>query len=192
MEIYISGKKVLYDKEDDDIVKKYKWHISDTGYAVWRGVIDGEKKTIRLHRLIAKPQGDLVVDHINRNKLDNRRANLRCVTQAENVRNSEQVVNAKGYYYSNSKCRVNNKWVVDYRGYDCTFATEADAKKAVEQIRNGTFIKPKIIRHNICSRCGSRKQFYGKTWVCRSCDSRKHKEYYKRKKGLEYGKTKER
>lgn len=43
---------------------------------------------IRLHRDLMKPTGDLVVDHINRVTLDNRRTNLRVVTRSENMRNT--------------------------------------------------------------------------------------------------------
>ena len=183
MEHIIDGKKVLINDEDEHIFNSYKWHISDSGYAVWRGTVDGKKKTIRLHRLIAKPSDGLVVDHINRNRLDNRRENLRCVTQAENIRNSDAVENAKGYYYSESKCRVHNKWVVDYMGINNTFKTESEAKLAVEQIKRGTFVKAKDKNKKICSRCGTKKELYGGRMACKKCTLRRCKEYYQRKKG---------
>lgn len=78
---------ILYDPEDEAIFLSRKWYISSEGYAVWRGVVDGKKQTVRLHRLINKTPDSLFTDHINRNKLDNRRANLRTVTQAENNAN---------------------------------------------------------------------------------------------------------
>lgn len=40
-----------------------------------------------LHRLLMDPPKDMVVDHINRNPLDNRRINLRVCTMEENNRN---------------------------------------------------------------------------------------------------------
>lgn len=51
------------------------------------------QKNFRVHRLIAQtfipnPEGKKEVDHINQNKLDNKSANLRWVTSAENKANS--------------------------------------------------------------------------------------------------------
>jgi hypothetical protein len=63
----------------------YLWHITTQGYV--KAMIDG--KSVPLHHVVAgKPPEGLVTDHINRNKLDNRVANLRHITQSANVRNS--------------------------------------------------------------------------------------------------------
>ena len=182
MEHIIQDKIVLVDNEDEDLFNQYKWHINDNGYVVWHGKIDGKKQTVRLHRLIAKPKKGLVVDHINRNKLDNRRSNLRCVTQAINCRNRSEVENAKGYYLSKSKISNIGKWVVDLRGICNTFDTEEEAKKAVQQIKEGNFIKRKEIVHKYCQKCGDSKELYGGVWTCRRCALKRMKEYYQRKR----------
>lgn len=49
----------------------------------------GKQRTIRLHRWIMNPESGYMVDHINHNTLDNRKENLRIVTNAENQQNRE-------------------------------------------------------------------------------------------------------
>jgi hypothetical protein len=69
--------RALIDLEDIDSVKNYKWYLGNNGYAT-------NNKIGRLHRFIMNPPEDMVVDHIDGNKLDNRRDNLRICTHQEN------------------------------------------------------------------------------------------------------------
>ena len=72
---------VLIDKSSIPLVRKYKWR-NRTGYAMSQ--VKG--KTICMHRLLMKfPKG--IVDHKNRNRLDNRMENLRNTTTKENNKN---------------------------------------------------------------------------------------------------------
>lgn len=83
--------RALIDLENIDLVKNYKWSITPQGYVYC------STQSIRLHRLIAGCPKDLVVDHINHNKLDNRRENLRiCTTQQNNMNQGEQSRNTSG------------------------------------------------------------------------------------------------
>jgi hypothetical protein len=81
------GKYTIIDDEDFDYLNKYKWHFSTNGYAESKKTIKGKRNQLRMARLILNPSDDMVVDHINRNKLDNRRCNLRIVTQFQNSQN---------------------------------------------------------------------------------------------------------
>lgn len=78
--------RALIDLDDIERVSQYKWHLDGKGYVV------GTNK-IKLHRLIMNVWQEEfnrsinVIDHINRNPLDNRKSNLRIVSQAENNRN---------------------------------------------------------------------------------------------------------
>lgn len=77
----------LVDDEDYEEMMKYKWYTylrkDKPSYAVTS--IKG--KQIFMHRLIAKTPEGMLTDHINQDKLDNRRENLRHCTHAENMRN---------------------------------------------------------------------------------------------------------
>lgn len=77
--------RALIDIEDVEKIRKYKWYMNPKGYAVYVN-----KRCIQMHRYIANPPQHLVIDHINRNKLDNRKCNLRICTQKENVANSSR------------------------------------------------------------------------------------------------------
>lgn len=85
------GEVILIDKSDESVARKYTWHIDSKGYA--NGC--SNKTHVRLHRLILNPPEGLVVDHINHNKLDNRRANLRVVTNQMNQFNLVEGKNNK-------------------------------------------------------------------------------------------------
>lgn len=86
-----TGNYTIVDDEDAEYVNSFgTWYESDRGYAMKKTKINGKNVSLRLHRLIAKPPKGLVVDHINGNKLDNRRENLRCVSQAINSWNVER------------------------------------------------------------------------------------------------------
>lgn len=77
-------KVMLIDRSDYDALKKAgcgRMHVGAYGYV--RSLIGG--KSLLLHRLILV--GAKEVDHINQNKLDNRRANLRSVEAWQNQAN---------------------------------------------------------------------------------------------------------
>ena len=73
----------LVDPEDFEKVMKYRWCLSH-GYA--SGYVEG--KRIFLHHFIfKKPALGKIIDHINNDRLDNRKCNLRESTRAENSHN---------------------------------------------------------------------------------------------------------
>lgn len=70
------------DRNAAEFVAAREWRLDCFGYVTDRGQ-DGQ----RLHRLLLNSPAGMVVDHINGDKLDNRRANLRAVSIKVNVRN---------------------------------------------------------------------------------------------------------
>ena len=77
----------LVDDEDFEWLNQWKWSLGSRGY-VRRKKKQGNKiRIILMHRLITQAPPDKQVDHINHNKLDNRKDNLRIVTNQENQMN---------------------------------------------------------------------------------------------------------
>ena len=68
-----------------------------------------------MHRWITGPPRGIEIDHINQNKLDNRRENLRLSTRSKNMHNAKMsTLNTsghKGVHWSKS----NKKWQVRIR-----------------------------------------------------------------------------
>jgi predicted HNH restriction endonuclease len=85
------GKFAIVDTEDFEYLNQWKWSYTNTGYAYRNVRVDGKyDHVIMMHRLLNKTPDGLVTDHINRNKLDNRKANLRSATKRENSLNTER------------------------------------------------------------------------------------------------------
>ena len=89
---------VKVSKKDIEKVSAFHWTETHNGY--FTGRINGKK--LYLHRFIMNAQKGQIVDHINRNTLDNRRSNLRFVTYSENAHNktpTKNGINALGVSY---------------------------------------------------------------------------------------------
>lgn len=74
----------------DDVykVEMNSWRLNSHGYAIKSVKENGRTKNISLHHVVyKKPSKGMVIDHINRNKLDNRRENLREVSHSVNSAN---------------------------------------------------------------------------------------------------------
>lgn len=119
------GAVAIVDNDDYDfLVNMGRWHLSSTGYAVRRVLHNGQKMTVRMHRVICNTPDGLVVDHLNGDTLDNRKSNLRNVTQSVNTKNRH---GARGYCWDKSK----NMWMVRYKGkFYGRYRTESEAASA--------------------------------------------------------------
>ena len=90
--------EILLNDEDVWLLDALAWRISTKGYveATVYGA-NGWRKTVKLHHFIMGTpiwEGEHI-DHINRNKLDNRRMNLRWVDSYESSQNRGFVDNAR-------------------------------------------------------------------------------------------------
>lgn len=68
---------------EDAGIAQHAWSRTKTGYAQAR--INGE--LVLMHRLVMGRPGQGEIDHINRDKVDNRRNNLRIVSHGDNMSN---------------------------------------------------------------------------------------------------------
>ena len=110
------GKYAIVDPDDFERLNKHKWFAvknSNTFYA-GRTIYAGKKYiSIRMHRVILHPPDNLLVDHINHNGLDNRKANLRLATCAQNTYNRRCFRKDKSSKYKGLSWRKQRKiWAV--------------------------------------------------------------------------------
>lgn len=116
--------RVLISKEDIKKVNQIKWNLkydeTIDNYYIYghnRDVKESERKTYSLHRYLFDLPKDMEIDHINRNPLDNRRENLRCVSANVNKNNKGFYSNNKtGYKYIHYHS-VENRYVCEIKRY---------------------------------------------------------------------------
>jgi hypothetical protein len=94
-------------------VSEYSWHYDENRGYFQTNIFDETKKhkhrTLKLHQLIlGKPPKNLVIDHINNNKLDNRKENLQFVTVRVNTFKDKKT---QGSYFDKKR----NIWQVYIR-----------------------------------------------------------------------------
>ena len=134
--VFLEDGKLLFftDLNKRELVKSKSWSKHANGYAACR--ING--KEVAAHRfLINAPQGT-IVDHINRNKKDNRLINLRITNKSVNAFNTNERINNKSgktgvYYRGDTK-----KWTAEIKkdGHKYCLGCFDAFQKAVEARAN--------------------------------------------------------
>jgi hypothetical protein len=93
--------------EDYELLSKFRWRLNPNGYAFM---------TFPMHRMVLQPPLDKVVDHIDHNRLNNQRNNLRPATPAQNSHSQRRNRNAK-YRYRGVKPQIESStWRCEIRG----------------------------------------------------------------------------
>jgi hypothetical protein len=110
------GEEIFVDDEDYELVCEYTWFLNTYGYAITNIIHDGKRKQQSIHRMIlGVSDSKVLVDHINWNKLDNTRSNLRLCSQSENCRNrgpqKDNTSGVKGLNYDKQR----NRWIAQIK-----------------------------------------------------------------------------
>jgi hypothetical protein len=128
------GSYAYVDAADYDWLRRWTWHRED-GYAIR----PDKGKDISMHRQIMQPPEDMVVDHIDGNRANNCRANLRVCTHSENNRNHRKRIDSsssfKGVFYDKRSHRWGAK--CQYRGERIRlgyFDTDIEAARAYDRM----------------------------------------------------------
>lgn len=93
------GVEAFVDDEDYEYLSQMKWSLMANGYAICGRKIQGiDKKSNMMHRLVINAKKGQIVDHIDRNRINNTKQNLRFVSIEQNCHNSSKRKNAKNKF----------------------------------------------------------------------------------------------
>lgn len=101
MQVYYA----IVDEEDHEKLLAYKWHLSN-GYAIK----SQNYTTISMHKFMLGEIPGKEIDHINGNKLDNRKSNLRFCTRRQNQYNAKPKNTNKSGFKGISWDSTHKKW----------------------------------------------------------------------------------
>ena len=104
------GRIAFVDNENYEWLNQFKWHLDSKGYAIrWSPRNHYKRHYIYMHRVINKTPKGLETDHIDGNKLNNQKFNLRTVTHQENCRNNHKPTSNSGFLGVSWR-NTTNKW----------------------------------------------------------------------------------
>ena len=107
--LHIGHAEFLFDVEDLALIEGRSWYQDKDGYLVSSYFFNGRRRFVRFHRIVIQAKEGQFVDHINKNRADNRKQNLRCCNRAENDRNrrpySTNTSGVSGVYFDKQRGR---------------------------------------------------------------------------------------
>lgn len=135
---------VKVDDENYAWLSRYAWHLSPTGYAVRTTPrVSGRNTSVPMHRQILefKTRDGRIADHINGDRLDNQRTNLREVySRANNAQNMRSSLGSTSKYRGVYWRKRRQKWAAQIcingrnKEIGC-FEDELDAARAASRAR---------------------------------------------------------
>ena len=145
------GEVAIVDDKDFEYLMQWKWYCArksnGTPYAVRRtkkGERGPKRITVWMHREINGTPSNLVTDHINHNTLDNRRGNLRSVTNLKNQWNRGPLGHGNTGFRGVSYRKNRNKYqaCIRARGIDYFLGNFDDLADAI-----GAYMTAKEVTH---------------------------------------------
>lgn len=148
--------RVLVKKNGEFVERKLRLR---NGYNHLHLHFKGKRKCYKVHRLVAHVYLGLdienpkqMIDHIDRNKLNNNVSNLRIVTNQQNQFNK----NAKGYYWAKGKQKYQSEIMLNNKTINLgLFEKEEDARQAYLNAKeiHHTFLRNPILRDTLPPDC---------------------------------------
>jgi len=130
------GKFAIVDDADYEFLNQYRWFLSKNGYAFrFNGSFRKGGKPVLMHNQILVDCGLDTIDHIDRDKLNNTRDNLRPATYQQNNRNTGKKKSSSSKYKGVHWNKRRNRWMarlcINYKSITLgQFLTEAEAALA--------------------------------------------------------------
>lgn len=154
----LHGHRILVDKEDLEKIIAITWHLDRNGYPHSKRYVAGRRSTIRVHRLIVDVPKGYVCDHINGDKLDNRKSNLRICFQGQNSCNKKRQSNNTSGFIGVSWHSGAEKWMASvcikkktiYLGLFKSAEDAAVARDAAAKKMYGEFARLNFTENNKC------------------------------------------
>lgn len=139
------GFSVVVDVADLERVSTFKWlamGAKPNVYAARNVRENGRRRTIYMHRFLLDASSDEEVDHANGDRLDNRRANLRLCSHAENSKNTKRRSDSSSGFKGVRK--IGGRWIayIKHSGVQRTigrFATAVEAARAYDAFAISSF-----------------------------------------------------
>lgn len=134
--------QAMIDAEDRPLVDPYHWRLDDRGYASAHTTREDVKTRVYMHRLImglVEFDGQMV-DHLNHDKIDNRRSNLRICTNRVNQlnrrgANSGSGTGTRNVYWVPKLGKFKVEITAGQRHYLGMFRDRGDAERAASEAR---------------------------------------------------------
>ncbi len=133
--LYVSETQFYFDLEDLTVIESRRWYKDKDGYLTHSYFYNGQRRFVRFHRIVMGAKPSQYIDHINKDRADNRKSNLRFCTRSENDRNRGLYKTNKsgvtGVHYDSKR----SKWVASItynsqRLFIGRFDLETDAVRA--------------------------------------------------------------